>query len=134
MKNFVIVAAAIIAIVAGILLTGCRGKQYMTTMSVDSNIPDSTEMPEDARHEGIQFSQAEYVPGELICSVETEEEASAIAEMYSIRLKDFSYGVAVFYAGEEADIFAIIEEGNKKGYPTLEPNYIYTLDDEMTLN
>ena len=136
MKIHEIALLAVGIVIIGCTLVGCRGKQYSTMMTAntsDSGNKESEEIPENLNDQGMVVGPAQYVPGELICSVDTQEEADNIASLYNIELRDFSHGVAIYFAGEDADIFAIIEEGEKNGYPILSPNYIFTLDSDMSL-
>ncbi len=57
---------------------------------------------------------------ELVASVETEEEAKAIAEQYGMELVEFSYGVATFHT--EEDPKDVIARGEENGWPTLSLN------------
>lgn len=137
MRTYIIAAILAGVIIVATLIAGCGRKQYSTFATNNTQEEAEGETPnqgsDDSSHSkdsGLIVQKNEsYMPGELICNVETEEEAEEIAKLYGIELRSCSYGVAVFFAGEDADIFAIIEEGNKNGYPPLSPNYIITLDD-----
>lgn len=58
---------------------------------------------------------------ELIALADTEEQAKAIADMYGITLKSFSYGVAVYTTNK--DPHTVIQSGIDNGYPTLSLNH-----------
>ena len=60
----------------------------------------------------------------LIASVDTQEEAEELAELYDITLVDFSYGIASFYT--EEDPYAVIQRGEKNGWKPLSINGIQT--------
>lgn len=65
----------------------------------------------------------EVVRGEeLLCLVDSEEEAKTIADQYGIELVNFSYGVATFHT--EDDPQKVIDMGKEKGYPELSLNGI----------
>ena len=63
----------------------------------------------------------DYVSGkELMCLVESQEEAEAIAKQYNIELVEFSYGVATFHTDENPN--DVIAMGKQLGYPELSLN------------
>ena len=71
--------------------------------------------------------QAPVVEGEeLLCLCETQEDAEAIAEQYSVELVTFSYGVATFHTDKDLD--ELIQNGIKSGLPELSKNYISNLN------
>ena len=57
---------------------------------------------------------------ELLCLVETKEEAQKIAAQYGIELVDFGYGLATFHTDRDPE--EVISEGLEKGYPELSIN------------
>lgn len=57
---------------------------------------------------------------ELLCLVETKEEAQKIADLYGIELVDFGYGLATFHTDRDPE--EVISEGLEKGYPELSIN------------
>ncbi len=66
-------------------------------------------------------SESDYVEGkELLCIVNTKEEAEAIAKQYGITLVEFSYGVATFHTDDNPN--DVIAMGIKLGYPELSLN------------
>ena len=58
--------------------------------------------------------------GQLLCLVETREEAENLAALYGIALVDFGEGVAVFYTEEDPD--AVIARGLENGWQELSLN------------
>lgn len=65
--------------------------------------------------------ESDYVEGkELLCLVDTQEEAEAIAKQYGITLVEFSYGVATFHTDDNPN--DVIAMGIKLGYPELSLN------------
>lgn len=121
------------AITLGILIGGCRREYRPVEVEVFST-ELSDVMPVEVL-ESLVIDQPkddrmiqDYVPGELVCLANSEEEAQEIADMYGIELKYYSYGVATLWAGENADLNAIISEGIKKGYPELSLNHVYSID------
>ncbi len=72
--------------------------------------------------EPVETVTPEYAQGEeLLCLCDNEEEAKKIADLYSIELVQFRFGVATFHA---EDPQAVIALGKEKGYPELELNGI----------
>ena len=81
------------------VLTGCSTDRPQTNTSVSED----------------------YVEGkELLCLVDSQEEAEAIARQYGIELVEFSYGVATFHT--EDDPNSVIELGKQLGYTELSLN------------
>lgn len=63
----------------------------------------------------------DYVEGkELMCLVDSKEEAEKIAKQYGIVLVEYSYGVATFHT--EDDPNSVIELGKQLGYTELSLN------------
>ena len=58
----------------------------------------------------------------LMCIVESQEEAEAIAEQYGITLLECNHGVAVFYTEENPN--EVIRRGMEQGWPELSLNQI----------
>ncbi len=79
---------------------------------------------QDPKLEGPQHETVEnYVEGaELLCIVESEDEAKEIADMYGIELVDYKVGVATFHT--EEDPRAVVERGIENGYPGISINGI----------
>lgn|GEM_PF-3800198 len=72
-------------------------------------------------------NEISYAKGrELLCSVESEEEAKDIAAQYGIEFVEFSYGLAVFHTDE--DPYEVIERGRKSGLKELSINGIGHMD------
>ena len=66
---------------------------------------------------------SDYVEGkELMCLIDTKEEAEAIATQYGIQLVEFAYGVATFHTDENPN--DVIAMGKKLGYPELSLNRV----------
>lgn len=65
---------------------------------------------------------------ELVAMVESQSEADEISDLYGIKLKSYSYGVAVYTT--DKDPAEVIRMGEEEGYPTLEINQTYYLDKE----
>ena len=91
------------------LFTGC---QIGTTARPDRNSTVSGSRDD-----------SDYVEGkELMCLIDTKEEAEAIARQYGIQLVEFSYGVATFHTDENPN--DVIAMGLKLGYPELSLNRV----------
>jgi phosphatidate phosphatase APP1 len=75
-------------------------------------------------------SSAETEDGqsELVAVVDSQLEADEISRLYGIKLKSYSYGVAVYTT--DKDPAEVIRMGEEEGYPTLEINQTYYLDKE----
>lgn len=58
--------------------------------------------------------------GQLMCMVDTLEEAQKIAELYGITLVEHDYGIAVFYTEENPR--EVIIRGRENGWPELSLN------------
>lgn len=58
---------------------------------------------------------------ELVATVETEEEAQQIAQLYNITLVGFADSVAEYTTDRNVD--EVIAEGEENGYPKLSINY-----------
>ena len=115
----------IIIIVAGIcfflLLTGlgaCNGKA-----AGDDEALEGVQSEGDTVYMEIEAEDGSvYIANELIGSFDSKKEAQAAADLYGIRLESFSYGVAVFIC--EGDPVALIEEGQRNGWPPLSLNHV----------
>ena len=57
---------------------------------------------------------------ELLCTVESEEEARSVAELYSIELIEFTGHLAVYHT--EEDVSAVLQRGEANGWPELSVN------------
>ena len=77
----------------------------------------------------------DYVPGELLLSAETEEQALLAAEAYGAELLRWENGLAVLALGEgtvpQAVAAGAAEDGEKL-FPPVEPNYIFTTYDPVS--
>lgn len=95
---------------------------YAKTDADDNGITvdDSSALPSDSL-------SPMYVEGELICLADSEEEAKGIADAYGVKLKDYSYGVAVFDCGDR-DLDELIAYGKANNLPLVEKNGIIYLD------
>ena len=93
------------------LLAGCSFFQSQLESSTNGEIAGNI----------VQQVSEDYVSGkELMCLVDTEDEAKAIAKQYNIELVEFSYGVATFHTDENPN--DVIAMGKKLGYPELSLN------------
>ena len=91
------------------LLTGCQ--------------IGTTARPEGSGAVSGSRDDSDYVEGkELMCLIDTKEEAEAVAKQYGIQLVDFSYGVATFHTDENPN--DVIAMGIKLGYPELSLNRV----------
>lgn len=66
---------------------------------------------------------------ELTALADSQEEADEIAELYGIELKSYSYGVAVFTTEEDPQ--KLMQLGEEEGYPELQYNYTFHLDEKI---
>ena len=62
---------------------------------------------------------------ELLCLVDSKEEAQKIADQYGIELVNFGYGVATFHTDQDPN--EVIKMGLEKGYPELSLNGVSKL-------
>lgn len=139
MKKDKIAVVLIGVVMLGLLLGGCKKEYVMVEKEDSSNSQESSsevhEIITEEQNSGVETNvKSLFVPGELVGLSDTEDEAREIASKYGIELKSYSYGVATYWAGEDADLEAIIEEGAAKGYPSLSLNYVYSLDDGISLD
>lgn len=137
----ILIAVAVILVLA-VVIVGCRKNDKPLTSLVDDTkepMDNSITMPatesEDVAVESsigsgnaTEDEQGEYVPNELVAMAESESEAKEIGAMYGLTLKNYSYGVAVYYVEDGANLDKIIQDGIDKGYPELYKNYIYSVD------
>lgn len=81
----------------------------------------SRQAPESAQPERVGVSgDLPTASSELVGSFESEEQAQSAAELYGIELVSYEYEVAVFRY--EGDPEALIEKGEKNGWPELSVN------------
>ncbi len=127
MKSIYIVIVVIVlaALIIGIYFLNAG------TREVKAALPEQTKKPVADQTEPTPKTtgapQADYVEGELIAVVETKAEAEQIAALYGITLKTWEpTKLAVFTT--DRDIFEVIAEGEKNGWPQLSPNQIYYID------
>ncbi len=88
----------------------------------DSSISTSDEAAQEDQEPVTAGGDAQEVTegAELLCLVETKEEAQKIADQYGIELVDFGYGLATFHTDRDPE--EVIKEGLEKGYPELSIN------------
>lgn len=104
---------------AAAMLTGCAGIRQGTAPM----LRPSSEIPASNTFERVAEGK------ELLCTVESREQAEEVASLYGIELVDFSYSVAVFHT--EEDPFEVIRRGEENDWPPLEVNRVITLDDPV---
>lgn len=112
------------ALILMLFLSGCRAASH-TASTVP---PEATANPKtDATLPSpVPATQPQPVGGvsqrgQLIGSAEDTHEAEEIADLYSITLMDFEYGVALYYT--EEDPRTVIARGKENGWPALSINY-----------
>lgn len=66
-----------------------------------------------------------YAKAQLLCEVESQEDAQALAELYGITLVEYRDGLACFYT--EEDPREVIRRGKENGWPELTLNRVSTL-------
>lgn len=128
----IILAALIVAV-----LSGCESRK--SPEKTPAPVPDSsihidipvTDGKTDSDNEGAQVVPDNtviptYIPGQLMCLADSQEEAEKISGLYGIDLLSFTLGVAVFQTDEDLD--AVIRRGIENGWPLLEKNYISYAD------
>lgn len=117
MRTAKTIGALILA--AAAVLTGCGGTRgEMVTPHGGTSTPPAN------------FLRGQIAEGkELICTVESREEAEEIASLYGIELVECSEYVAAFHT--EEDPYEVIRRGEEKGWPSLEINHVITLDDPV---
>ena len=101
-------------------LGGCLGRGTDQVKQVESG-----SKPESTIEKGDHHS---YIENELVGIFETEADAQAAAELYGIELTSYSNQIAVFTC--DGDPRALIEQGEKNGWPQLSLNRIYTAHGE----
>ena len=90
--------------------------------------PTKTKPAPDIGHVQTQPKKTRQDPdavcptGQLLCSVESREEAETLAECYGITLVSYSNGLAVFYT--EEDPRDVIQRGRDNGWPELSRNVV----------
>ena len=85
-------------------------------------------LDEEAYDLSASTIEAPHAHGELIGSAKSEEDANRIAELYGIRLIDYSYGMALYETIDGEDELEVIKRGKENGYPELSLNYSGTFD------
>ncbi len=110
-----------------IFISGCL---FLISCAIENTNSDSagigtSKVEDDMKTEpgSSTSSLGNFVANELICLVQSEQEASELAELYSISLKSFTNGVAVFTT--EEDLQTVIDRGKKKGWKELYKNGVY---------
>ena len=69
-----------------------------------------------------QMQSMQIAENPLLASVDTQEEAEAIAEQYGIRLVSYENGIAVYQT--EEDPYDVIARGQENGYHELSVNFV----------
>lgn len=99
------ILCGLMAAISLLFLTGCTPAVPITPVQ---------DIPSDAH------SSLSEVP--LMATVETREDAEALAQQYEIILVSFDYGIATF--STEEDPCAVIERGIRNGWQELSLNYV----------
>lgn len=124
----------LITLLAALLLLGGCGRRLQTVRPAEkpgpTRPPEAQPAPTQEPQQGLQVppSATGHPAGkygavegeELLCLVENEEEAKAVAAQYGIELINCSYGVATFHTDRNPS--EVIEEGLKNGWKELSIN------------
>lgn len=74
----------------------------------------------------VEKPKDNFAAGELVGMFDTEQQALEAAKLYDVKLKDFSYGTAVFSTDKDLD--ELLALGKENGWPELSKNYVYTIN------
>jgi flagellar basal body-associated protein FliL len=74
------------------------------------------------------FETIEVAEEPLMATVDSEEEAENIAQLYGITLVSYENGLALYRTDE--NVFDVLARGQKNGYPQLSINGVRTIDEE----
>jgi len=118
-KSLVVGAAICVAICLGLL--GWFGRPAGEVVQGTGDKPgDGRERPGSADDPG---GESDYIPNELVGIFKSKRQAQEAARLYGIELISYSNQVAVFRC--EGDPKALIEEGERNGWPALSLNHIF---------
>ena len=102
----------ILLIVAAILLCGCQHARQ----------PDATAKEPVTTPSPLETAPEVDPNGQLLCLVETAEEAEEVATLYGITLISHADGLAVYHTEEDPQ--EVIFRGEENSWPELTLNYI----------
>lgn len=110
-------SAVLLLFLAAVIFAGCQ-KAAPKVPAPSTTAPiQASDLPTE--------TTARDSTGQLMATVDTLEEAQALAELYGIELVDFSYQIAVFRTDE--DPRDVIRRGEEQGWPPLSLNSTGTI-------
>jgi len=108
-------------------LAGCGGHWgHQSSLDDLVTVPDeSSDLLERGAEEDSLPSESDHAEYQLLATLESREEAEAVAELYGITLLKYQDSLAIFCTEENP--WEVISRGEAKGWPELSLNDIQTI-------
>lgn len=114
----IIVLLAVAAVCMGLFFRGRKYEVLSSSKAEMLSAPTEFKLPDSGN--------SNYVEHEVVCRVDSEEEAERVAEAVNGSLKSWQEGIAVIEIQETVQEFLKKYQG-AKDLPAMYPNYIYSI-------